>query len=636
MQLRRFLVAVALCALFAFDGARAQAAGETVLYADDFALSIPPDGGLGPNWNLRGLWYSDGNAVSDLNDVDQALETPVSCDNCRVEAQIGFAGPETGLSLRAATPDDRYDAVLLGDGTLRLRRVRAGLPVTLAEAPSGLADPTASFTLSLSATGANPVQLVAGVNGVPVAAALDTDPAALASGPAGLWTLTSSVRFATFRLYGPAGPPPPPGTDWPYYRRDLSGTGASPEALTTAQARGLHQLFQVHLPGSDANPVVVGNALYLTVANGTLVSLDATTGATNWVQQIGTSVKSACVPWVSGPIGAAAVSGQSVFAPGGDGLVYAFDKDSGAPLWSTRIADTAANDFIWSSVFPVNGRLYLGVATLAEVRCGENPGFVVSLDQATGAVLGTWYADANRGEGGGVWTSPSFDPRTGRLFVTTGTVARGALPETKPWQQAFVAIDPTTMQTLDSFQPVKTDFYTDWDFGASPTLYDLADGRHLIAAANKNGFVYALDRDNLAGGPLWTSLISGSGASPDLGESTIVSAAYANGRLFVGGAATTDGFAGAIASLDPATGTQQWIVHPDGFVLPAMSAVGDVVIAGVSHSNGNTGTLWVLDQQTGELLYTLQTPARLFSQATWANGTLYVTDEQGNLFALRP
>ena len=366
------------------------------------------------------------------------------------------------------------------------------------------------------------------------------------------------------------------------------------------------------------------------------MSLDAQTGAQRWVQAVGTSTKGACAAFSNGPVGAAAVVGQSVFAPGGDGLVYAFDKDSGAPLWATRIADTAANDFIWSSVFPAAGRLFVGVSTLAESKCGENPGFVAALDPDTGARVGTWWAEVNHGNGGGVWTSPAFDAATGKLFVTTGTIGKGVLPENAPWQQAFVAIDPVSMQTLDSFQPIKTDFYTDWDFGASPTLYDLPDGRHLIAAANKNGLVYALDRDNLAAGPLWTSLISGSGASPDLGESTIVSAAYANQQLFVGGGRTTDGFPGAIAALDPATGAQRWLVHPDGYVLPALSAVGDVVIAGVSRNADNSGTLYLLAQDTGEVLFTLRTPGRLFSQASWVDGTLYVVDERGDLFALRP
>lgn len=613
-------------------GGAARAAPEALLFADDFSVATAPGDGLGPSWNLRGLWHADGRANSDLaGGANQALENQATCADCRVEAQVQ-AGPasEAGLSLRASTPDDRYDAVLLDTGNVRLRRVSQGVATTLAEA-AGAIDPAAPFTLSLQAAGA---QLTVAVDGAALISLADPAPL-LAPGAAGLWATGAGAAFGAFRLSGPQAAT---GDDWPFYRRDFAGSGASSGALTLADARGLRLAFTASIAGgSDANPVVSGGTVYIAGGYGNLLALDAATGAVQWSQPIGLSSKGPCAPYQQGPIGAAAVAGQSVFAAGGDGRIYAFDKDSGAPLWVTPIADTLANDFVWSSVFPVNGALYLGVATLGESKCGENPGRVVSLDQATGAVLGTWWADEAQGKGGGVWTSPAWDPLSGRLFVTTGTVADGVKdPSTKPWQQAFVAIDPATMQTLDSFQPVKTDFFTDWDFGASPTLVD-SGGLGLVIAANKNGIVYALDRNNLAAGPLWTYVISGPGASPDLGESTIVSAAWANGRVFVGGGRSADGaFPGSVAALDPATGAPSWLMHPDGFVLPGLAAAGDVVFALSSHAADRTGTIYALDQATGEVVFTLPTAGRLFAQPTFANGVLYVVDDAGTLYALKP
>ena len=193
-----------------------------------------------------------------------------------------------------------------------------------------------------------------------------------------------------------------------------------------------------------------------------------------------------------------------------------------------------------------------------------------------------------------------------------------------------------TMQTLDSYQPVTDAWAQEYDFGASPSLADTPGGRHLIVAANKNGVVYAADRDHLAGGVLWTMVISGPGSSPDLGESTIVSGAVANGSVFVAGGATTDGFPGTIAALDPATGATRWLMHPDGFVLPALTAVGEVLLAGVTHAADSTGKLYVLDQRTGAVVFTSAMPGRMFAEPTWAQGTLYVVDEKGNLRAFRP
>jgi outer membrane protein assembly factor BamB len=191
------------------------------------------------------------------------------------------------------------------------------------------------------------------------------------------------------------------------------------------------------------------------------------------------------------------------------------------------------------------------------------------------------------------------------------------------------------MLRADSFQPIQTNFSTDFDFGASPTLFDTPGGRHMVATANKNGFVYALDRTDLAAGVVWTSRISGSGASPDLGESTIVSPTFANGLVFVAGGRTTDGFPGAIAALNPVNGSTVWKMHPDGFVLPAMAASGGVLAAGVSRSDG-TGHLYVLNQSSGAVVFTMTTVGHIFGEPTWANGVLYVVDVAGNLYALSP
>ena len=44
----------------------------------------------------------------------------------------------------------------------------------------------------------------------------------------------------------------------------------------------------------------------------------------------------------------------------------------------------------------------------------------------------------------------------------------------------------------------------------------------------------------------------------------------------------------------------------------------------------------MVEQTTGNVLYTFPTAHRLFAQPTWANGMLYVADEAGTLFAFRP
>jgi hypothetical protein len=425
--------------------------------------------------------------------------------------------------------------------------------------------------------------------------------------------------------------------DWTFYRKDLAGTANAGEPLTLDQARALEVTRSIFLGGSIfSNPVVANGNLYYTAGSGYLHAVDLSNYTARWQKAIYATGPFHCLSSArEPPVGAPAVVGTTVFVPGGDGVVYSFDS-SGRQNWATKIANVAAlGEFLWSSIFPLNGKLYVGVSSLHD--CLLVPGRLVALDQATGAVVGTWWGDANHQPGAGIWTQPAYDAVSNRLFVTTGTIASGKTPAQQPWADAFVAIDPDRMVTLDSFAPLPGDtFSADNDFGASPTLYDSVDGRHFIAATNKNGWVYALNRDNLAAGIVWKYQISGPGASPDFGESSIVSAPYANGTLFVAGGRTADlAHPGAIAALDAFTGAQKWIFYPDGFVLAAMTVTGQVLFAGTTDAATGRGKLYALDQATGAVVFQLVS-ASVFGEPTWANGALYVGDAVGLMYELVP
>jgi outer membrane protein assembly factor BamB len=280
--------------------------------------------------------------------------------------------------------------------------------------------------------------------------------------------------------------------DWPFYRKDLAGTANAGEPLTLNQGGALEISRQILLGGSIfSNPVVANGNLYYTAGDGYLhaVSMaDPARFTEKWKKPMYASgllhlIGSGCSPTVGRepPVGAPAVVGTTVFAPGGDGVVYSFDA-SGNQNWASKIADVNnLGEFLWSSIFPLNGRLYIGIASLAD--CLLVPGRLIALDQATGAVVGTWWGETgvtNHMPGAGIWTQPAYDAVSKRIFVTTGTLAEGKTTAQQPWADAFVAIDPDTMTTVDYFSPVPNDsYYAEFDFGGSPTLYDSPDGlRH--------------------------------------------------------------------------------------------------------------------------------------------------------------
>ncbi|HZH03425.1 MAG TPA: PQQ-binding-like beta-propeller repeat protein, partial [Myxococcaceae bacterium] len=441
--------------------------------------------------------------------------------------------------------------------------------------------------------------------------------------------------------------------DWPMFRHDVSGTGRAPGIFTQAQARSLTLSWTSQTQGyANANPVVVGDTVYIVSGAGWLNALNAQDGKRKWRQSIGVTPPQAddndpatpqpCWGYTFGPVGAPAVVGSRVYATGGDGKVYSFDKDSGEPGWATPLATASKQEALWSSVFPLKDKLFIGISTIGESNCGVISGRVEVLDQATGALSGTWFVDPElKRPGAPIWTQPAYDPRNNRLYVSTGNLEEGQVATDIPLAQAVVAINPDTLATLDYYQPVPNPFPEDFDFGAAPSLFDTIDGRHLLAVANKNGYVYAFDRDNLAAGEVWNYRISDRGVSPDLGESTIVSAAFAKNTLFVGGGKTVDGRPGAVAALDPATGTQKWIFYPKGYVLGSLTAAGDTVLVASTDRPPNEvsygpGTFYVLSQATGEVLFEYATPISLFAQPTYANGSIYFGDVYGVVYALRP
>src|SRR5713226_5372032 len=168
--------------------------------------------------------------------------------------------------------------------------------------------------------------------------------------------------------------------DWPVYRQDALGTSKANETLTASDARTLGVNWRASMPyGATANPIVVGDTVYATGGNGYLRAINAATGAKRWSYSSRLPGTFHCTPSTAvSPVGAAAVVGDTVYMPGGDGFVYSHDAGNGAVRWRTQIANVPdRGEFHWSSIFPAGNRLYVGVASLND--CLLVPGRVVAL-----------------------------------------------------------------------------------------------------------------------------------------------------------------------------------------------------------------------------------------------------------------
>src|SRR5439155_9957307 len=182
-----------------------------ILFSDAFNRTT----GLGPNWRVvSGSWHTSATtprAESDLDGSDQAVVQNLSCADCSVSAQvINFSAGVAELDLRQQSSNDRYDVALRANGNLQIRRHNGATVTVLGEATSGIADLGWWSTIGLSATGSNPVNLVASVDGVTKVVVNDSSPSAIrVPGTAGIWTDLAGIWFGKFTVTGaPAG-----GTD---------------------------------------------------------------------------------------------------------------------------------------------------------------------------------------------------------------------------------------------------------------------------------------------------------------------------------------------------------------------------------------------------------------------------------------
>jgi len=289
-----------------------------------------------------------------------------------------------------------------------------------------------------------------------------------------------------------------------------------------------------------AQPAVVGGRVFVGSAGRRVYSLDAATGCSHWQVRTEGAVRTAISV---GPNG----SGWAVYFGDQHGNAYAVDAVTGKILWKTRVDDHPSAQITGAPTL-FEGRLYVPVSSLEEAtgadpkyECCKFRGSLSALDASTGKVLWKSYTIAEEPKrvkknregvqlwgpsGAGVWSSPSVDPKGRRVYVTTGDNYSNPATNTS---DAFVAFDMDTGKLIWWTQILAGDAYNvdcglpaekqvncpdangpDYDFGSSPILVDLPNGRRALIAGQKSGMVTAVDPDHQGAG-LWQRRVSHGG-----------------------------------------------------------------------------------------------------------------------------
>jgi PQQ-dependent dehydrogenase (methanol/ethanol family) len=467
--------------------------------------------------------------------------------------------------------------------------------------------------------------------------------------------------------------------NWLTYWGNYQGHHYSP--LNQINVKNVNQLqsrWAVQMPGDtllEATPLVIDGVMYTSGMPGDVYALDARTGLQLWKYSRKQKVVN---PFESNRFNrGVAVLGNRVFFGTLDAALIALDARTGLPLWEVQVADTMEGYSVTSPPLAIKDKIIVGVAG------GEYGirGFLDAYDAKTGKRLWRFYATPGPGEfgndtwkgeswklgGAATWLTGSYDPELDLVYWSIGNPGPDMDAEIRKGDNLFscsvVALDPNTGQRKWHYQFTPNDDH-DWDANQDLILADRVwEGRRrkLLIQANRNGFLYVLDRTNgeflqatpyvkqnwnagfdakgrpkfapntnatptgnvvfpsLVGGTNWQApsfeaassrlfLVFRESGNRYIRETTPYEPGkgYWGGRTFPAGG---EDYAG-VRALDVATGARKWEykISEGSLAAGVMASAGGVVFAGTREGN-----LIALEAATGKFLWRFQTGGTIAS-----------------------
>ena len=300
--------------------------------------------------------------------------------------------------------------------------------------------------------------------------------------------------------------------DWPTYHGQVSGNRYS--GLTQINKNNVSRLGAKWIFAfSDTarlqtTPLVVDGIMYVTSGN-ECIALDAGSGRQLWQFQR---------PRTPGLIGNAAggfnrgvaVAGERLFMVTDNAHLLALNRFTGERAWETEMAD-------WRQNYNATGApLIVGNLVISGTAGGEQGvrGLLAAYDQETGKEVWRFWTVPLPGEpksetwagvgiahgGAPTWYTGTYDPESGTIYWPTGNASPDLNGDLRPGDNLYacsiLALDAKTGKLKWYYQFTPHDEW-DWDATEPPVLVDMAwqgQPRKLLVQANRNGFLYVLDR----------------------------------------------------------------------------------------------------------------------------------------------
>jgi outer membrane protein assembly factor BamB len=293
--------------------------------------------------------------------------------------------------------------------------------------------------------------------------------------------------------------------DWPTYDRTPARSGIS---VSTPPFRQLAESWTGHLDGDVyAQPLVVGDDVYVATENDTVYELDATSGTVRWKRHLASPVPDQDL-YCRGDIEPSGITGTPVIdtttgrlyvvtftaSPHLHHTLWALSATTGKPVSHRTIDGPGSQVYAEqqrSALAILGTRVYVAYGGL-DGDCGPYKGWVVGAPLAGTGALVTFVTPNQRQAG--IWEPAGPLVSNDSLYVATGN---GRPLTAVDDSDSVLRLDPTLQQedrfTPDNYVYLSTD---DKDLGStSPAL--LADG--LVFVAGKQGVGYVLDGTDLGG-----------------------------------------------------------------------------------------------------------------------------------------
>jgi polyvinyl alcohol dehydrogenase (cytochrome) len=451
---------------------------------------------------------------------------------------------------------------------------------------------------------------------------------------------------------------------WNGWGANLAQHRYQPAAMARLSANDVPRLtlkWAFAFPGVNrafAQPTVVGGRVFVGSAATAVYSLNTTSGCQYWAFKPDAPVRTAIT------IGPGSEQGKWLAYFGDQrASAYAVDAQTGALVWK-RSVESFPGATITGAPTLADGTLYVVTSSAEEVlaanpkyECCKFRGSLSALNAATGEVR--WKTSTIPDEpkpvrknaqgvqlwgpsGAGVWSSPAVDLKRGVVYITTGDAYSDPAADTS---DAFMALDIKTGKVLWTRQVTSGDAFNvacglpeafrvncpegkgpDHDFGSSPILVDLPNGRRALIAGQKSGVVHAVDPDR-GGEILWQTRV---GKGSALGGVQWGSA-YDGRRVYValsdvipetagtaaappsapGQVPALNASGGGLFALDPSSGQIVWTTPHPGCAdkpgcSPAQSAA-VTAIPGIVFSGGIDGHLRAYASDKGAIVWDVDT-----------------------------